>query len=149
TVTQRLRFGSIQFDFTRIVDPDVVLDQVANEADRRERATGKRQADLDLHLPYWAELWESATAIGQHLVSARLEMSLAATRTLALGCGMGLAGTVAAALGTRVLFADLEAPALLFATLNSLPWSDRVRTRRLNWQSDRLDEQFDLILGAD
>ena len=38
---------------------------------------------------------------------------------------------------------------LLFAQLNSLPWRRRVRTRQLNWQTDRLDEQFDLILGAD
>ena len=62
---------------------------------------------------------------------------------------MGLAGTVAARLGMRVLFADLEPPALLFAQLNSLPDAPRVRTRRLNWQTDRLTEQFDLIIGAD
>jgi len=66
-----------------------------------------------------------------------------------LGCGMGLAGAVAARIGMRVLFADLEPPALLFAQLNSLPDAPRVRTRRLNWQTDRLDERFDLILGAD
>jgi len=62
---------------------------------------------------------------------------------------MGLSGTVAAALGRKVLFADLEPPALLFAQLNSLPWAVRVRTRRLNWQKDRLDEQFARIIGAD
>ena len=56
---------------------------------------------------------------------------------------------MAAALGARVLFADLEPPALLFAMLNSAPWAGRVRTRRLNWQTDRLNERFDLILGAD
>jgi predicted nicotinamide N-methyase len=62
---------------------------------------------------------------------------------------MGLAGTAAAALGASVMFADLEAPALMFATLNSLPWRDRVRTRRLNWRNDDLGERFDLIIGAD
>jgi predicted nicotinamide N-methyase len=62
---------------------------------------------------------------------------------------MGLSGTVAAALGHRVLFADLEPAALLFARLNSLAWNDRVRARRLNWRSDELAESFDLILGAD
>ncbi len=70
-------------------------------------------------------------------------------RVLDLGCGMGLSGTAAAALGASVLFADLEPPALLFAQLNSLPFSDRIRTRRLNWQADQLDERFDLILGSD
>jgi predicted nicotinamide N-methyase len=62
---------------------------------------------------------------------------------------MGLSGTIAAALGAKVLFADIEPPALLFARLNSLPWSSRVRTRKLNWQTDRLSERFALIIGAD
>ncbi len=62
---------------------------------------------------------------------------------------MGLSGTIAAALGARVLFADLEPPALLLARLNSLPWRGRVRFRRLNWQKDRLAEKFALIIGAD
>ena len=72
-----------------------------------------------------------------------------APQVLDLGCGMGLAGTVAAALGAHVLFADLEPPALLFAALNSLPWRDRIRTRRTNWRTDDLGQQFPLILGAD
>ena len=42
-----------------------------------------------------------------------------------------------------------QAPALLFARLNSLPWRRRVRVRQLDWQRDRLHERFDLILGAD
>jgi len=62
---------------------------------------------------------------------------------------MGLSGTTAAALGASVLFAELEAPALLFAQLNSLPYASRVRTRRLDWRSDGLAERFDVILGAD
>jgi predicted nicotinamide N-methyase len=66
-----------------------------------------------------------------------------------LGCGQGFAGMVAAAMGANVLLADLEPDALLLARLNTLAWRDQVRTRRLNWQTDRLDESFDLILGAD
>jgi predicted nicotinamide N-methyase len=65
---------------------------------------------------------------------------------------MGLTGSVAAAMGADVTFADLEAPALLFARLNSLPFDPdrrRTRTRRLNWQTDRLGQHFDLIIGAD
>jgi predicted nicotinamide N-methyase len=62
---------------------------------------------------------------------------------------MGLSGTVCAALGANVLMADLEPAPLLFARLNSLPWSDRVRIRRLDWQRDQLGERFDLIVGAD
>ena len=147
TTTQRVTFGAADFDFTRIKDPDRVLDEVAEEEDRRERASGARREGNELHLPYWAELWDSAPGVAQFLVKHYSTTTL--LNVLDLGCGMGLSGTVAASLGHRVLFADLEPPALLFATLNSLPWHTRVRTRRLNWQRDTLPERFDLILGAD
>ena len=139
TTTQRLRFVGADFDFTRIKDPDRVLDQVAEEEDRRDGD--------QLHLPYWAELWDSAPGVAHFLV--RHYAATPPLNVLDLGCGMGLSGTVAASLGHSVLFADLEPPALLFASLNSLPWRDRVRTRSLNWQKDNLRQRFDLILGAD
>ncbi|MEA2707577.1 MAG: hypothetical protein QOF78_178 [Phycisphaerales bacterium] len=141
------RINDLIIPFVQIADPDRVLDQVAAEEDRLERIAGRRTDGDQLHLPYWAELWDSALGIGQLLIRRREEF--AGKSAIDLGCGMGLAGTVAARLGMRVLFADLEPPALLFAQLNSLPDAPRVRTRRLNWQTDRLDEQFDLILGAD
>jgi predicted nicotinamide N-methyase len=147
TRTEDLQIGQLRLRFTRIADPDVVLDQVADAEDRRERVSGKRRDGEELHLPYWAELWESGLGIGQMLVASPQLVS--GRSVLDLGCGMGLAGTVAAAMGGHVLFADLEADSLLFAALNSAPWRERVRTRRLNWKKDRLEEKFDVILGAD
>jgi len=147
TKSETLLIGPLRIPFTRIADPDVVLDQVAAEQDRREKVSGRRREDEELHLPYWAELWESGLGIAKKLVSSPERVR--DKNVLDLGCGMGLAGTVAAALGGNVLFADLEPDSLLFATLNSLPWREKVRTRRLNWQKDHLEERFDLILGAD
>jgi predicted nicotinamide N-methyase len=144
TITEALHFGPLRLDFTRVADPDVVLDRIVVEEDRREKLSGQRRDGNDLHLPYWAELWDSAFGIGLFLVKNPPSGSV-----LDLGCGMGLAGMVAAAMGARVVLADLEADALLFAKLNTLPYSNRVRMRKLNWQVDRLDERFDLILGAD
>ena len=140
--------NDLAIPFVQIDNPDHVLDQVAEQEDRLERLSGRRSEGDQLHLPYWAELWDSALGIAQLLSKGR-RADFAGRSAMDLGCGMGLAGTVAARLGMRVLFADLEPPALLFAQLNSLPDAARVRTRRLNWQTDRLDEQFDLILGAD
>jgi predicted nicotinamide N-methyase len=139
--------AGIDLAFTQIRNPDLVLDQVAAQADLHVRLHGKRVDADQLHLPYWAEFWDSALGIGQLLVRRRAEF--AGQTALDLGCGMGLAGAVAARIGMKVLFADLEPPALLFARLNSLPDASRVRTRQLNWQTDRLDERFDLVLGAD
>jgi predicted nicotinamide N-methyase len=148
TVRRTIQVAGIEIDFVRIADPDVVLDQVAAEEDRLEKIAGQRTAADQLHLPYWAELWESAHALAELLPGYRQRIDTNFS-VLDLGCGMGLAGAVAARLGMRVLFADFEAPALLFARLNSLSDATRVRTRRLDWRSDRLNEKFDLILGAD
>jgi len=106
---------------------------------------GRRLAE-EPHLPYWAELWDSAAGLAQRLVQLPIS---SATRVLDLGCGMGLAGAVAAAMGARVLLADREPTALLLARLNSLAFARRVRTRCLDWRRDRLRERFDLILGSD
>jgi predicted nicotinamide N-methyase len=149
-VTETVRVGAITFPFTRIADPDRVLDEVAAEEDRLEKVSGKRADGDYLHLPYWAELWDSAMGLSLVLERRAIDWIPEATNVLDLGCGMGLSGTSAAALGAKdVLFADLEAPALLFARLNSLPSAPRVRARRTDWRRDDLGEQFDLILGAD
>ena len=144
TLTESLYFGPLNLEFVRVEDPNVVLDQIVIAEDRLEKLTGKRRDGDELHLPYWAELWDSAFGIAQHLVRVR-----PARKVIDLGCGMGLAGTVAAAMGANVLLADLEPDALLFARLNTLAYSSRSCVRRLNWQTETLDEKFDLILGAD
>jgi SAM-dependent methyltransferase len=170
TSEQEIRVGGVRLNFTRVADPDRVLDAVAMEADRQERLSGHREPE-PLHLPYWAELWDSALGVAAFLAKLRIEDGgwrmedgesrrapssildpLSSISTLDLGCGMGLTGSIAAAMGADVTFADLEAPALLFARINSLPFDPegtRTRTRRLNWQADRLGRRFDLIIGAD
>ena len=150
-----LDVGPLHLHFIRIENPDRVLDMVAEEVDRYDRQHGKQTYGEEMHLPYWAELWDSAPAVGQYLTTPQGSKLLARRQAVAmpnvldLGCGMGLAGTTAAALGAGVLFADLEPHALLFARLNSLPWFEQIRTRRLNWRTDQLGERFEVILGAD
>lgn len=150
TVTETHAIGPLRLPFVRVADPDTVLDQIVEEEDRREKTSGQRRDGDELHLPYWAELWDSAIGIGQvlaHLLAPG--PSPLTPSVLDLGCGMGLTGMVAAAMGASVLLADLEPDALLFACLNTLPWSKHVRTRRLNWRTDRLSESFDMLVGAD
>lgn len=150
TVTEEIRVGGASIRFTRVAEPNRVLDDVVAEEDRREKtgpvAVEDAEPSTPPHLPYWAELWESARGLAAALGKMNLTHS---TRVLDLGCGMGLGGAAAAALGARVTLADLESPALLFARLNCLSFGRRVRVRRLNWRTDRLGERFDLILGAD
>jgi len=149
TITEPVRVGGLTLSFTRVADPNRVLDQVAEEEDRRDKLAGKRRDGEELHLPYWAELWDSSLAIIELLTETLSAMHVTRTSILDLGCGMGLTGAIAAALGANVLFADLEPDALLFARLNAVDFEHRIRTRRLNWQKARLTERFDLIIGAD
>lgn len=144
-IQEQLIIEPLRVHFTRVKDANRVLDQVCAAQDRREQSSHDRRNGNDLHLPYWAELWDSSFGVGHYLVRSDLRNQ----RVLDLGCGMGLAGTVAAAMGHHVTLADLETPALLFARLNTLPYAHRAHVRQLNWQVDRLGVRFDIILGAD
>jgi predicted nicotinamide N-methyase len=146
TVDEIIPIGPLRLPFTRVKNADDVLDMVASEIDRREKETGVRDDEVE-HLPYWAELWDSAYGVAERVVARSTSWGLTKHRVLDLGCGMGLSGAAAAAVGADVVLADLEAPALLFAHLNTLRYGSR--TRQLDWQKDQLDEQFDIILGAD
>jgi len=150
-VTEPIELGHLRLLFTRVADPDLVLDQVAAEETRRARLGLPPLPDEQLHLPYWAQLWDSSAGLASFLARSQAAslLSVRDKSVLDLGCGMGLAGTAAAALGATVTFADMETPALLFAALNSLPWRRRVHLRRLNWRSESLNRRFQMILGAD
>jgi predicted nicotinamide N-methyase len=145
TIEEQIEVDGQPYRFTRVADPDRVLDEVAEEEDRIEKVSGRRKEGNHLHLPYWAALWDAAVGMG-YLLS---KLALPWGSVLDLGCGMGFSGMVAASLGHRVLLADLEPPALLFAKLNSLPYQPVARTRVVDWQTTRLAERFDVIVGAD
>jgi predicted nicotinamide N-methyase len=149
TVTAIHEIGCLKLRFTRIQEPDRVLDEAVAEEDLREKIGGARLAAEDLHLPYWAELWDSALGVGQFIVKLRRDEPAEPLAVLDLGCGMGLAGAVAAAVEMDVMLADLEPRALLFASLNTVPFRERARVARIDWRRDRLGEDFDLIIGAD
>jgi predicted nicotinamide N-methyase len=153
-LTEAIPVGPLRVQFTRVADPQAVLDQICADIDRHEKTTGQRVKGDQLGLPYWAELWDSAIGIGTWLAKTDwlkpdLILSDQPLKVMDLGCGMGLAGTVAAMLRADVLFADLEPPCLLFALLNGLRYSSAVQARKTNWQTDDLGQRFDRIIGSD
>src|SRR3954470_20377920 len=101
TITETVRIGDVSLPFTRIADPDRVLDQIVAEEDRRDKLAGHRRPEKELHLPYWAELWDSSRAIVEFLAETLPQFDVPRLSVLDLGCGMGLTGTMAASMGAR------------------------------------------------
>jgi predicted nicotinamide N-methyase len=144
-VIERKRIGDIELDFTRVADPDAVLDAICEEETRRA-AMGADRPEGYLRMPYWAAVWESATAVGQLLQRRR---ALLQDPCLDLGCGMGLAGMIAAALGLHVTLGDIEEDCLDIARVNCAPWPDRTTVRRVDWCTDDLRTHYGLLIGSD
>jgi len=98
--------------------------------------------------PFGLLLWESAIGLGEALCRAP---ALVAERTvLELGCGAGLSGLVAHALGGDVTQTDHADEALGLAKINAaangIADVTRFRSDWLEWDHDR---RYDTIIGAD
>lgn len=146
TTEEYVPVGEQSLHFTRVKDPDAVLDAICKQESDRQRGIEPRR---ELRMPYWAAVWESAVALAGYLAERNRDEPLAGRRTLDLGCGMGMAGAAMALLGAQVTLADIETACLLFARLNTLPWSERCRVVRCDWQKDDLGERYEAIVGAD
>lgn len=101
----------------------------------------------DERLPYWAELWPSAIAMASYIVQ---HLSLAGRPVLELGCGLGLAGVVAARHGAHVLCTDYEAAALTFARHNARRNAcPHMHFRLVDWRRPALRRRYAYILASD
>ena len=102
--------------------------------------------------PYWAALWPSATCVSRYLAKAP---ALALGKSVCdVGCGLGLAGLVACAVGARrVVMYDREPLAVACARLSieANGFGDRASAEVFDW--NRVDEQrqerFDAVLACD
>lgn len=132
---ERHSFGPLEIDIYRVAQPESLLD---------EETLAATHATVSW-APYWAEAWDAAHAMAKELVKRDLQQ----VDLLDLGCGLGITGTVAAASGAHVYFADYAPPALLFAELNCLPWRAACQFQCVDWRQDNLQRKFEIIVGAD
>jgi predicted nicotinamide N-methyase len=99
--------GGITFSITTAEDMELLIGRITEE-----------EFSKDERLPYWAEVWHSALALGEFLQE---HPELVAGRDVhEIGCGLGVPGITAARLGARITFSDYEEHALLAARLNFL-----------------------------
>ena len=132
--------GGATIRLARPADPDILL----------EAADVLAWNAADDYMPYWAYLWP-----GSHILADCLGRSSdigPRTACLEIGCGLGLAGLQALAMGASVHFTDYDAAPLAYVA-RSIADSGLDATRatfeRLDWRDLPSDRQYDLILGAD
>ena len=132
-----------QFEYNHL---RVVLYQVTRLEDLVDRE-GLLREDLVPEPPYWAHLWIGAQALARSVAQTGC---LAGKSVLDLGCGLGLPGLVAAALGAEVWFVDREAAALEFVRESARQNGFRhTHCVELDFVRAALGRTFDVILGAE
>ena len=102
----------------------------------------------DEFLPYWEELWPSASALAR-AVGVR---SLRGARVLELGCGLGLPSLAAAVAGGRVTATDWAEDATAMLVRNAARNGLTVEALTVSWTTpDVLVERapWDLVLASD
>jgi predicted nicotinamide N-methyase len=136
--TTVLRFNGSDIQIVRPADPDRLLnDPEVYDLNHR-----------DDYMPYWAYLWPGAYLLAE---AVSREPGLEGQDVLEIGCGLGLAGLVALARGSRVFFSDYDETPLRFVAqsvaVNGFG-SERSAFERLDWRQPPA-RSFPLILGAD
>jgi predicted nicotinamide N-methyase len=101
----------------------------------------------DEYMPYWADLWPAARMLAKAILR---DTWTPGQRALEVGCGLGLPGIAALAMGLRVTFSDYDATALRFAADNARGNGfDCFDTLQMDWRYPPENVQFPIILASD
>jgi predicted nicotinamide N-methyase len=99
-------------------------------------------------MPYWAELWPSASALARFVAPRALR----GARTLELGCGLGLVSVTATLAGARVAASDWSPESVEFTLANAERNGVAVEGLVCSWaEPAALVERapWQLVLGSD
>jgi predicted nicotinamide N-methyase len=136
---EALGFGGFRVQVARPDDPERLL-EADDVLDLNRR---------DDYMPYWAFLWPGAYLLAQAVADEPWEPG---TQAIEIGCGLGLAGLVAAAAGLQVHFTDYDQAPLDFVARSARAtgladgsWT----TGTLDWRQLPVDHRYPVILGAD
>ena len=142
TLRHTLSLESLTIHLDSLTNVDELFDQLLAKGEDSEEVK-------DEQIPYWADLWPSAVALGRYLIQSAIITP--ETTVTEIGCGLGLPGIVAGMLGAKeTLFTDyLEAP-LVYARQNwALNCSGHARFERQDWREPNPAFAADLVLASD
>jgi predicted nicotinamide N-methyase len=101
----------------------------------------------DEYMPYWADLWPAARMLAKAILREKWTPGV---RALEIGCGLGLPGIAALAMGLRVTFSDYDATALHFAADNARANGlDNFDTLQIDWRYPPENLRFPILLASD
>lgn len=143
TQTTHLDISGLPVIITYITDVDQLLEELLAKGDDHEDVQDQR-------IPYWADLWHAAIALGRYLMEK--EVITPGLQTLEIGCGLGLPGIVAAKLGAAVTLSDYLPEPLAFLERNwaaNLPPDQPLQTLQMDWRTPDLDWSPELLLASD
>jgi predicted nicotinamide N-methyase len=101
----------------------------------------------DEYLPYWADLWPAARMLAKAIVR---EPWPGGQEALEVGCGLGLPGIAALAMGLRIIFSDYDATALRFAARNARDNGfEDFRVLPLDWRYPPAGLRVPVVLASD
>lgn len=125
------------FHIKRVKNINNLLDAVSDE-----------EFNQDERLPYWAEIWPSAIALSEYILDNRNDFS--DKKILEIGCGLGLVGIAATAVGGDVLFTDYDDYALEYTQINyKRNFKRDAAVKMMDWREAHAEGSYDIILGAD
>lgn len=118
------------------------------ESDRLlDHPSVRTRVDLEDYVPYWADLWPAARMLAKWIVKQTWPANLHA---LEIGCGLGLPGIAALAMGLRVTFSDYDATALHFAGRNArLNGYHDFDTLQMDWSHPPDGSRYRVIFASD
>lgn len=134
-VTREVQVCGRSWSVTAVENQDLLLDGVRTDHDVE-------------YFPYGLILWASAIGMAEHLTEN--PALVRGIRTLEIGCGVGLAGVVAASLGAAVTQTDYLPDAIRLARHNAeRNGITGIELLQADWRDFPNLEPFDVVLGSD
>ncbi len=141
------KLGPIIREKVIVEDRTFIIDHPTDSDRLLDNAAVRTAFSKDEYMPYWTDIWPASRMLAKAILH---ETWTPGTEALEVGCGLGLSGISALAMGLKVTFSDYDPCALRFASDNAkLNGFTNFTTMLLDWRAPPEDWKVPVILAAD